>query len=87
MIPVNTKSLFAHLCQQMDKLDRDEIDASTASAQAALVGQAVNILNYELKRAVILSDAEYSDNVRNVEQKSFDSLPHTNIKAIPGPKC
>ena len=39
MIPVNTKSLFSHLCLQMDKLDKGEIDASTASAQAKLVGQ------------------------------------------------
>ena len=36
MTPVNTKSLFAHLCMQMEKLDKGEIDASTASAQAKL---------------------------------------------------
>jgi len=82
MIPVNTKSLFAHLCTQMDKLDSQEIDASTASAQASLVGQAVNILNYELKRAVILSEKSYTDNVRNVESKNFDSLPFTKVKML-----
>lgn len=74
MQPVNAKSLFHHLCQQMDKLDRGEIDASTAAAQAKLVSQAVNLMNYELKRAVILSCKEYTENVRNLELKSFDSL-------------
>lgn len=75
MRPVNTKSLFAHLCNTMDKLDKAEIDSSTASSQASLVGQAVNILNYELKRAVILSEKKYSENIRNVEEKNFDSIP------------
>lgn len=82
MLPVNTKSLFAHLCQQMDKLDRYEIDASTASAQASLVGQAVNILNYELKRSVIMSEKTYTENLRNVESKNFDSLPSTSYKLL-----
>ena len=82
MMPVNTKSLFAHLCTQMDRLDRNDIDASTASAQASLVGQAVNILNYELKRSVIMSEKSYTENLRNVESKNFDSLPFTNQKLI-----
>ena len=82
MKPVNTKSLFAHLCNQMDKLDKSEIDSSTASAQASLVGQAVNILNYELKRSVILSEKKYVDNIRNVEEKNFDSLPFTKTIMI-----
>lgn len=77
MIPVNTKSLFAHLCAQMDKLDRGEIDASTASAQAKLVGQACNLMNYELKRAFIINQLEVEnakDKVREIETKNFDSL-------------
>ena len=77
MIPVNSKSLFAHLCLQMEKLDKGEIDAATASAQAKLVAQCNNLLNYELKRAVItnLIDSNQAKNVvRNIESKSFDSL-------------
>lgn len=77
MIPVNTKSLFAHLCIQMDKLDRNEIDASTASAQAKLVGQANNLLNYELKRAVVINAVESNgakEKLREIESKNFDSL-------------
>ena len=82
MLPVNTKSLFAHLCIQMDKLDKAEIDASTASAQASLVGQAVNILNYEIKRSMVMSNVSYTQNLRNVESKNFDSLPFSNNKEL-----
>lgn len=77
MIPVNTKSLFAHLCLQMEKLDKGEIDASTASAQAKLVAQCNNLLNYELKRAVIMNAVESQgakEKVREIETKKFDSL-------------
>ena len=74
MLPVNTKSMFALLCQTMEKLDADEIDVSKASAMGKLIGQANNLLNYELKRAVILSNPEYKDQHRNLETKNFDSL-------------
>ena len=77
MIPVNTKSLFAHLCMQMEKLDKGEIDASTASAQAKLVGQCNNLLNYELKRAFIVDQLQSKNAkqvIREIEYKTFDSL-------------
>jgi hypothetical protein len=77
MTPVNTKSLFAHLCIQMEKLDKGEIDASTASAQAKLVAQCNNLLNYELKRAVIINAIESNnakEHIREIESKKFDSL-------------
>jgi hypothetical protein len=74
MKPVNTKSMFHLLCQTMEKLDSDEIDVSKASAMSKLVGQANNLLNYELKRAVILSNPDYKDEHRNLESKSFDSI-------------
>lgn len=74
MLPVNTKSMFALLCQTMEKLDADEIDVSKASAMGKLIGQANNLLNYELKRAVILSNPDYKDQHRNLETKNFDSL-------------
>lgn len=74
MIPVNTKSMFSLLCQTMEKLDNDEIDISKASAMSKLVGQANNLLNYELKRAIVLSNKDYKDQHRNLESKNFDSL-------------
>lgn len=74
MRPVNTKSMFALLCQTMEKLDNDEIDVSKASAMSKLIGQANNLLNYELKRAVVLSNPDYKDEHRNLEAKNFDSL-------------
>jgi len=77
MMPVNTKSLFAHLCMQMEKLDKGEIDASTASAQAKMVGQAHNLLTYELKRAIVVNQLESQNSkeiIREIEIKKFDSL-------------
>ena len=74
MKPVNSKSLFHLLCNTLEKLDNNEIDASTASATAKLVGQANNLLNYELKRAVIMANPDYKKEHRNLEMKDFDSL-------------
>lgn len=79
MRPVNSKSLFAFICGQMEKLDKREIDVNEATAQSNLAKQANNILNYELKRAdtmMRLSDhnRNFKDNVelREVESKGFD---------------
>jgi len=74
MKPVNAKSLFHLLCDCMEKLDNNEIDVSQATAMGKLVGQANNLLNYELKRAVIMSNTEFREQHRNIESKSFDSL-------------
>lgn len=75
MKPVNTKSMFHVLCECMERLDRDEIDVSKASAMAKLIGQANNLLNYELKRAAFMTNAEFRSQHRNLESKNFDSLP------------
>lgn len=75
MLPVNSKSLFTTLCKTMEKLDSDEIDVAKASAMAKLAGQAHNYLNYELKRAVIMANPDFKKEHRNLELKTFDSLP------------
>lgn len=75
MKPVNTKSMFSMLCIYMDKLDKNEIDVSQASAMSKLIGQANNLLTYELKRALLMSNDQFSNNHRNLEMKEFDSLP------------
>ncbi len=75
MRPVNSKSLFHLLCITLEKLDSAEIDVATASATAKLVGQCNNLLNYELKRAMIMSNEDFAKNHRNLEMKTFDSLP------------
>ena len=74
MRPVNSKSLFNMLCITLEKLDSEEIDVATASATAKLVAQCNNLLTYELKRAMIMSNENYAKNHRNLELKSFDSL-------------
>jgi len=75
MKPVNTKSLFHMLCNTLDKLDRYEIDVTQANAVSKVVGQCTNLLNYELKRASLMSDRDIKMEHRNLESKSFDSLP------------
>jgi hypothetical protein len=56
MMPVNTKSMFSMLCIYMDKLDRNEVDVSQAIAMSKLIGQANNLLTYELKRAALMTN-------------------------------
>ena len=46
MTPVNNKSMLAFIFLQMEKLDNNEIDVQTASAQANLAKQANNALMY-----------------------------------------
>ena len=75
MMPVNTKSMFAVLCNYMERLDSNEIDVAQASAMSKLIGQANNLLNYELKRAALMTKEEFRMQHRNLEQKKFDALP------------
>lgn len=75
MMPVNSKSMFSMLCMQMDKLDKNEIDVHQAAAMSKLIGQANNLLTYELKRAALMCNPEFKANHRNLEFKEFDSLP------------
>jgi tRNA-binding EMAP/Myf-like protein len=80
MQPVNSKSLFAFICGQMDKLDKKEITVQEAQGQASLAKQANNILNYELDRAKVqMQLALHNSNLnltkaelREVESKAFD---------------
>ena len=75
MRPVNTKSMFATLCDYMEKLDNNEIDVAQAHAMSKLIGQANNLLNYELKRSILMSNPDFKNTHRNLEVKTFDSLP------------
>ena len=75
MLPVNSKSMFSLLCTYMEKLDNNEIDVSQASAMSKLIGQANNLLNYELKRAALMTNSDFKREHRNLELKTFDSLP------------
>jgi len=74
MRPVNTKSMFSMLCIYMEKLDSYEIDVAQASAMSKLIGQANNLLNYELKRAVLMTNDKFAEMHRGIEIKTFDSL-------------
>jgi hypothetical protein len=75
MKPANTKSMFSVLCSYMEKLDSGEVTAQQAIAMTKLIGQAHNLLNYELRRAIVMSNADIKANHRNLEIKNFDSIP------------
>jgi len=82
MQPVNTKSLFHKLTKTLEELDNDEIDVFKATATAKLVGECGKLLNYELKRAALMSNPEIKAEHRNLESKNFDSLPQVAPKKL-----
>ena len=67
--------MYCHLLNTIDKLDSGEIDVFTASAISKLHGQALNYLNYELKRAAACTNPDFKSELRQLELKNFDSLP------------
>ena len=75
MQPVNAKRLFSILCATIDKVDRGEIDTNKAIAISKIAAQATSLLNYELKRAALMTNEQFKANHRNLEIKNFDSLP------------
>jgi hypothetical protein len=79
MKPVNTKSLLAFVFDQMDKLDKKEIDVDTANTQSKLVQQANNLIRSEHERTRVKMElekhnAEYKNNIefRNIESVNFE---------------
>ena len=79
MKPINNKSLLHFIFDQMEKLDKNEIDVQQAKAQADLAKQANNMLKYELDRTNVLMKLDFhnksfSSNIdlRNVEGKNFE---------------
>jgi hypothetical protein len=77
MTPTNNKSLLHFIFDQMDKLDKKEIDINEAKTQALLAKQANNALKYELDRAnVQMKLAEHNRDsaridLRNAEGNNF----------------
>lgn len=79
LAPVNTKSFLAFIFNTMEKLDKGEIDTNTACAQAKLMSQANNVLDYEIKRTLVqikhkemgmMQDKQPI--LREIESKGFD---------------
>lgn len=79
MKPVNNKSMIAFLFDQMDKLDKKEIDNQTAREQANLAKQVNNSMKYEIERAKIkMQIANHNSlsstkvELRNIESVNYD---------------
>ena len=81
MKPVNSKSLFAFICDQMEQLTTDAITVEKAKAQSNLAKQANNLLKYELDRVntqmkVAIFNKENENNkveLRQLESKAFEN--------------
>lgn len=77
---VNTKSMFAYVCRTLNDIDTQRISLEEAKVKSQLIGQAVNILNYELKRAIteqLLKDTAIC--IRQIEPKGFDDTTHIKM--------
>ena len=78
--PVNTKSLLAFIFGQMSLRSAGKISTNEAIAQSKLASQANNLLNYELKRAIVemrLHDMGMGiqgkePKIREIESKKFE---------------
>lgn len=75
MKPTNTKTMFTILCKYMDKLEKGEVSTSEVFAITKLVGQAHNLLNYELKRAALMTSEEFAEEHRDIEINEVKALP------------
>jgi hypothetical protein len=75
MEAVNTKSLFSKLCNTLEKLESGQITANDAIATTKVIAQVNQLLNYELKRAIIMANENTRKYHRNIETKTFNSLP------------
>lgn len=66
----------------MVKLDKGEIDANQAIAQAKLASQVNNLMNYELKRTLVqiklkeIGEDGVKPALREIESKAFDDTIH-----------
>lgn len=80
MKPVNTKSLFHFVCDQMEGLATGEVSVEHAKVQSGLAKQAHNFLKYELERTALEIEMRkfnlmHGANVqlRQIEGKPFDN--------------
>lgn len=78
MQPVNSKSLFSFVCQQMDKLDNKQITVEEAREQSNLIKQANNLLKYELDRAKVQMELS----AHNAVHKDGTKLREIEIKNV-----
>ena len=83
MKPVNTKSLFHVLCTTLEKLDSAEINVNQASATAKLVGQCTNLLNYELKRAALMTNDDFRHAHRTLRARTLTACRNEDGAHIP----
>lgn len=62
------KTLFVHAYQTMQDLKKRSISVEEAKAQASLLKQSNNLLNYELQRAIAIQKFEEIQ-IRDIENE------------------
>lgn len=80
MKPVNNKSVLHFLFDQMEKLDRGEINVDAAKAQASLAKQVNNSLRYEIDRANMLMKIEEHKKMNQESKVSFRNAEGINFE-------
>lgn len=63
----SAKTIFMHLCDQMDKLNSKLISVEEVKAQSNLAKQANNVLKYELDRAIAKAKFKKDLEIREIE--------------------
>jgi len=66
---VDSAGLFNVLCQFVDKLNKNEIDSKQAYAMSKFVAQAKNLLDYELRKAIVTTNPYIAKNLVDIQDK------------------
>ena len=75
MQPTNNKSLLHFIFNQMEKLDKKDIDVNQAKTQALLAKQANNALKYELDRAnTQIKLAEHNRDAARIDLRNAEGV-------------
>lgn len=68
----SSKGIFEFLCQQMEKLDKQQINVEQLKAQTNSVKQLNNLLRYELDRAKAIKK------IQGIEIRDIEICNETN---------
>lgn len=73
MKPVNSKSLFHSICNEIEEIKTLPASIDRANTSVSLHNSALKVLYYEVNRAKALSEEAVKKEFRNIELKDFDN--------------
>ncbi|KKK49259.1 hypothetical protein LCGC14_3136860 [marine sediment metagenome] len=62
------KQLMSHICQTLDRLDKNEITTNEAAVIAKIHQQANHYLNYAIKRSLLDNNLEVKEQLQILEK-------------------